>query len=97
VVNGDVWRVNFLFNSPGQPVLIDPPIAFADREVDCAMATLFGGFDTDFYRAYNEAFPLEKEWEQRLDLWNLYPLLVHLNLFGTGYLQQVKSCLRRYL
>ena len=97
LVHGDLWSGNYMISASGEPLLIDPAAAFAHREVDIAMSTLFGGFDADFYRAYNEVFLLENAWEQRLDLWNLYPLLIHLNLFGAGYLQQVKSCLKRYL
>jgi protein-ribulosamine 3-kinase len=97
LVHGDLWSGNYMISSSGEPVLIDPAVAYAHREVDIAMSALFGGFDADFYHAYNEVFPLEKGWEKRIDLWNLYPLLVHLNLFGTGYLHQVKSSLKEFL
>jgi fructosamine-3-kinase len=97
LVHGDLWSGNYLINTTGEPVLIDPAVAFVHREVDIAMTSLFGGFDPAFYQSYNESFPLEKGWEKRADLWNLYPLLVHVNLFGGSYLQQVQSCLNQFL
>ncbi|HNX44177.1 MAG TPA: fructosamine kinase family protein [Bacteroidales bacterium] len=60
------------------------------------MTKLFGGFTEEFYTAYNDAFPLEKGWQQRIDILNLYPLLIHVNLFGGGYTSQVKSVLSRF-
>jgi len=57
---------------------------------------LFGGFDSSYLAAYQEEFPLENGWQQRLDIWNLYPLLVHVNLFGGGYISQVRQILKRY-
>ena len=65
--------------------------------MDIAMSKLFGGFHTDFYASYNEEFPLENDWEERINLCNLYPLLVHVNLFGRGYLNQVKNILSYYV
>ena len=79
------------------PVLIDPAIYFGNREMDIAMCKLFGGFHADFYASYNEEFPLESDWEERINLCNLYPLLVHVNLFGGGYLNQVKNILSYYV
>ena len=79
------------------PVIIDPAIYFGNREMDIAMSKLFGGFNHDFYSSYNELFPLEKDWEKRIHLYNLYPLLVHANLFGRGYLNQVKNILSYYV
>jgi protein-ribulosamine 3-kinase len=61
------------------------------------MTTLFGGFSRDFYESYQNSFPLAQGWHERVNLWNLYPLLLHLNLFGTGYLPQVKACLQPYV
>ena len=97
LIHGDLWGGNYLVDTNEKPYLIDPAVSYGNREFDIAMTTLFGGFSDDFYRAYKEAFPLAKGWEGRVDLWNLYPLLVHLNLFGSGYLGQVRDCLRRYL
>jgi protein-ribulosamine 3-kinase len=96
LIHGDLWSGNYLISEDEKPYLIDPAVSYGHRESDIAMTTLFGGFSNEFYAAYNEAFPLEKGWQQRMDLWNLYPLLVHLNLFGMGYLGQVRDCLNEY-
>jgi len=85
LLHGDLWSGNFLCSYKALPVLIDPAVYYGHREMDIAMTRLFGGFHPDFYYAYHEAFPLENDWEKRIDLCNLYPLLVHVNLFGGGY------------
>lgn len=97
LIHGDLWSGNYLVDVNETPYLVDPAVSYGHREFDIAMTTLFGGFSDAFYRAYQEAFPLTDGWEDRLDLWNLYPLLVHLNLFGAGYLGEVRGCLRRYM
>jgi len=97
LVHGDLWSGNYLIDTSGVPVLIDPAISFSYREVDIAMTTLFGGFDNRFYDSYHESFPLAKGWQERMDLWNLYPLLIHLNLFGRGYLRQIQAALNKYV
>ena len=97
LLHGDLWGGNYLISADNEPYLIDPAVSYGNREFDLAMTTLFGGFSTDFYEAYNETFPLQKGWRKRTDLWNLYPLLLHLNLFGVGYLQQVRQCLKKYV
>ncbi len=94
--HGDLWSGNFLCDALGQPVLIDPAACFAHRELDLAMSRLFGGFDPAFYAAYEEAWPLEPGFEERLDLYQLYYLLVHVNLFGGGYLGQALAILDRF-
>ncbi len=97
LIHGDLWGGNYLTGENGKPYLIDPAVSYGHREFDIAMTTLFGGFSTDFYDAYNEAFPLTHGWQQRLPLWNLYPLLAHVNLFGGSYRQQTLSALRKYI
>ncbi|MVN91330.1 fructosamine kinase family protein [Mucilaginibacter aquatilis] len=97
LMHGDLWGGNYLIRNDGKAYLIDPAVSYGHREFDIAMTTLFGGFSEKFYAEYNESFPLAKGWEQRVDLWNLYPLLLHLNLFGTSYLSQVKNGLQKYL
>ncbi|RXF72338.1 fructosamine kinase family protein [Arcticibacter tournemirensis] len=97
LVHGDLWSGNYMIGEGETPVLIDPAIAYANRECDIAMSKLFGGFDEIFYESYNHHFPLEKNWNERTDLWNLYPLLIHLNLFGRSYLAAIKAALKRYL
>jgi len=97
LVHGDLWGGNYLVSKSGSPILIDPAVSYSNREIDLAMTTLFGGFQKHFYEAYNESYPLQQDWETRLDLWNLYPLLIHLNIFGKSYLPQVKTALNQYL
>lgn len=97
LLHGDLWSGNFLVKDKKTPVLIDPAIYFGNREMDIAMSKLFGGFHADFYASYNEEFPLLNGWQERVPLCNLYPLLVHVNLFGGGYLNQVKNILSYYV
>ena len=96
LLHGDLWSGNFMVDEKGGPVIIDPAVYFGHREMDIAMTKLFGGFNQQLYQSYNEHFPLEKGWEQRVDICNLYPLMVHVNLFGGGYLEQVKSILNKF-
>ncbi len=96
LVHGDLWSGNFMTGSSGQACLIDPAAYFGHPEVDIAMSTLFGGFLAKFYDAYTNHNPLEKGWRQRLDYYNLYPLMVHVILFGGGYLGSVQQILRKF-
>jgi len=96
LLHGDLWSGNFMCNTYSQPVLIDPAVYFGHRSMDLAMTTLFGGFDKTFYDAYNYDFPFPKNYREQWEACNLYPLLVHLNLFGTGYLSQIEQTLRRF-
>ena len=97
LLHGDLWSGNLLCDSKEQPVLIDPAVHYGHREMDIAMTRLFGGFDARFYSAYHSAYPLMSGWEERIDLCNLYPLLVHVNLFGGRFAAQVDAVLRRYV
>lgn len=97
LIHGDLWSGNYLIDTDDTPYLIDPAVTYGHREFDIAMTTLFGGFDDEFYTTYNESYPLAKGWEGRIDLWNLYPLLIHLNLFGSDYLEQVEDNLAQYV
>ena len=81
----------------GWATIYDPAVYYGHREMDLAMSQLFGGFDREFYEHYHTAFPLESGWEERISLGQLYPLLVHVNLFGSGYLSQLQSCLRPFV
>lgn len=96
LLHGDLWGGNFMTNQAGEAVLIDPAIYFGHREMDLGMSQLFGGFHRQFYEAYNEICPLEPGWEKRLDYCNLYPLLVHVNLFGGGYVGSVRRILQLF-
>jgi len=97
LIHGDLWGGNYLTDEAGDPVIIDPAVYFGHREMDLGMSKLFGGFDSRFYESYNQQFKLEKGWQERIDFCNLYPLMVHVNLFGQSYLGSVKSILRRFL
>lgn len=95
LLHGDLWSGNAGFIAEG-PVVFDPAVYYGDREADLAMSELFGGFPSEFYRAYNEAWPLDEGYERRKPIYNLYHLLNHLNLFGSGYLAQVEATLRLF-
>ncbi|WP_353197236.1 fructosamine kinase family protein [Parapedobacter defluvii] len=97
LLHGDLWSGNYLVDQTGTPLLIDPAVYYGHREVDIAMTRLFGGFSERFYTAYNEVYPLQHGWEKRVDLWNLYPLLVHLNLFGDAYIPAIRNNLQRFI
>lgn len=96
LIHGDLWNGNYLVNSSGNPCLIDPAVAYAPREMDIAMMKLFGGFDNRIFNSYQQHFPLLPGFEERTELWQLYYLLVHLNLFGTGYQKSVTDIINRY-
>jgi protein-ribulosamine 3-kinase len=96
LLHGDLWGGNVLSNANGEPVLIDPAAYYGRREADLAMTMLFGGFNARFYAAYEEEWPLEPDSTVRLDLYKLYHLLNHLNLFGHGYRSGCMDIMRRY-
>lgn len=96
LVHGDLWHGNSAW-AGDQAALFDPALYFGDRELDVAMTELFGGFPESFYVAYREAYPLSRDYQQRKDLYCLYHILNHFNLFGAGYLNQVKRMLKRLL
>jgi fructosamine-3-kinase len=96
LIHGDLWSGNYMVGADGYPCIIDPAVYYGHREMDIAMSRLFGGFSPDFYRSYNEEYPMEKGWEKRVELNQLYPLLVHVNLFGEGYSRQVRKILKDY-
>lgn len=97
LIHGDLWGGNYLVDEFGDPVLIDPAVYYGHREAELGMTILFGGFDSDFYSSYNEAYPLSDGWKERLDIYKLYHIMNHLNLFGTGYLNQTLSIIKSYL
>jgi len=96
LIHGDLWEGNYISGNDGQPVIIDPAVYFGNREMDLGMSKLFGGFDREFYQAYQSNFPMAPGWQERLEICNLYPLMVHVNLFGSGYLGSVRSILQRF-
>lgn len=97
LLHGDLWGGNFIVGPGGAPALIDPAAYYGDREADLAFTTLFGGFPQRFYQAYHDAWPLPAGWQERVDLYNLYHLLNHLNLFGESYGGAVDVALARYV
>lgn len=94
LLHGDLWGGNWAAVA-GRPVIFDPAVYYGDRETDLAMTRLFGGFGTSFYRAYQEAWPLAAGHQARMPLYQLYHVLNHLNLFGSGYLGQALALMRR--
>ena len=95
LLHGDLWSGNYLVDPASEPVLIDPACYYGHREADLAMTLLFGGFGPDFYAAYQEAWPLPAGSSERLEIYKLYHLLNHLNLFGGSYRGQCESLLER--
>ncbi|MFS4469033.1 fructosamine kinase family protein [Maribacter sp. 2210JD10-5] len=96
LLHGDLWSGNYVISTDSTPYLIDPSVYYGHHEVDLAMTRLFGGFDTNFYEAYHDIIPKENGVSIRMDLYQLYYLLVHLNLFGNSYYYQVLETLKRY-
>ena len=91
LLHGDLWSGNYGYINKGEPVIFDPAVYYGDREADMAMTELFGGFPAEFYSAYNETWPLNKGYQQRKTLYNLYHILNHANLFGGGYVMQAEN------
>jgi fructosamine-3-kinase len=89
-LHGDLWRGNLLVDERGLPCVIDPAVYYGHREAELAFTQLFGGFDNRFFDAYVEAYPLQPGFDKRLNVYNLYPSLVHANLFGGSYLRQAE-------
>lgn len=96
LLHGDLWSGNFMALSDGTALVFDPAVYYGHREMDLAMTRLFGGFHQRFYEAYHAAYPLQPEWEKRVELCQLYPLLVHVNLFGGGYANQIDLIVRKW-
>jgi len=96
LIHGDLWSGNYMLTADG-PALIDPAAYYADREMEFAIVTMFGGFSSRFFEAYNEAFPLASDWRSRNKLYQLYHILNHYYLFGGSYGAQALSVARSYL
>ena len=97
LVHGDLWSGNAAVTQSGEPVIFDPAVYWGDREVDLAMTELFGGFPAEFYRGYNQIFPLETGYQSRKTLYNLYHILNHFNLFGGSYESQSNQMIQQIL
>jgi fructosamine-3-kinase len=97
LLHGDLWSGNCASDAQGNPVIFDPAIYWGDRETDIAMTELFGGFSQDFYDAYNTSYPLDQGYKTRKQLYNLYHILNHFNLFGGNYAAQAASMTKHLL
>jgi fructosamine-3-kinase len=97
LLHGDLWSGNYMPDESGNACLIDPAVYYGHREADLAMTKLFGGFPATFYTSYNESFPLLDEWEYRENIYMLYHVMNHLNLFGGGYYSHTLSLMKSYL
>lgn len=97
LLHGDLWGGNAAATSENQPIIFDPASYYGDRETDLAMTELFGGFGRDFYAAYNDVWQLDAGYKTRKNLYNLYHILNHVNLFGGGYASQAKNMMQQLL
>ncbi|WP_337871811.1 fructosamine kinase family protein [Ignavibacterium sp.] len=97
LLHGDLWSGNYLIDENGNACLIDPAVYYGNREADLAMTKLFGGFSSTFYNSYRETFPLADGYEYRENIYKLYHVMNHLNLFGGGYYHQTISLMDYYL
>lgn len=96
LIHGDLWSGNLISDREGEPVLIDPAVYYGFREMDLAMLNLFGSVPSKSIEEYENVFPLCKGWEKRTDINQLYPLLVHLILFGNSYKHSVVQTVKKY-
>jgi len=96
LLHGDLWKGNFMAIENNQAAIFDPAVYYGHREMDLAMTMLFGGFDEEFYDAYGEVYPQQPGFSERKEIFQLYPLLVHLLLFGGPYYMPVKKVLEKY-
>jgi Fructosamine kinase. len=96
LLHGDLWGGNWMAGKGGTPYLIDPSILYGHNELDLAFTDLFGGFPEEFYKAYHEDNPIPPDFREREPLYQLFYLLVHLNLFGRAYYSPVEKIIRQY-
>lgn len=97
LLHGDLWSGNHAFLVDDTPAIFDPATYYGDRECDLAMTELFGGYSSDFYSGYRAAYPLDAGYTMRRELYNLYHILNHANLFGSGYARQAEQMMQRLL
>jgi protein-ribulosamine 3-kinase len=96
LLHGDLWSGNYMSHSSGQACIMDPAVYYGHRLMDLGMTKLFGGFTNEFYTAYNDEYQLDKNWIDSIEIANIYPLMVHVNLFGGGYLGSVMRILKKF-
>jgi fructosamine-3-kinase len=97
LLHGDLWNGNVMPDEKGNPCIYDPAVYFGNREIEIAFTRLFGGFEDDFYEAYYSYFPMNKGFREREKFLNIYPLMIHVNLFGVGYLRGIKESLTKFV
>ncbi|MDH5610746.1 MAG: fructosamine kinase family protein, partial [Cyclobacteriaceae bacterium] len=97
LLHGDLWSGNCMAGGGGKPYIFDPAVYFGHREMELAFTLLFGGFDPLFYQSYAAEWPLENGFDERAEIYHLYPLLVHANLFGASYLSGIYQILKKYI
>ena len=97
LLHGDLWGGNYIIDENGNACLVDPAVYYGNREADLAMTKLFGGFSNEFYISYNDSYPLKEGYEYRENLYKLYHVLNHLNIFGTSYYSHVISLIKYYI
>ncbi|MCS7003787.1 MAG: fructosamine kinase family protein [Cytophagales bacterium] len=96
LLHGDLWHGNFLVSPDGIPVLIDPAIYYGHREMELSFMKWLGGFDDTVFQVYSNCYPLFSNFVQRISLYQLYPIIVHLNLFGISYLPSLVQVFQSY-
>lgn len=96
LLHGDLWSGNYLFDAKGAAVLVDPAVYYGHPEMDLAFTKMFGGFSPGFYEGYASVSPLAPGFNERVQVYNFYPLLVHVNLFGGGYIRQAEQFLKQF-
>jgi len=96
LLHGDLWGGNYMFDQDGNAVLIDPAVYYGHPESDLAFTKMFGGFDADFYEGYRSVTQIESDFNDRIQVYNLYPLLVHVNLFGGHYTDECSRFLKKF-
>ena len=97
LLHGDLWGGNYIIDENGNACLVDPAVYYGNREADLAMTKLFGSFSNEFYISYNDSYPLKEGYEYRENLYKLYHVLNHLNIFGTSYYSHVISLIKYYI
>ncbi len=96
LLHGDLWSGNYMIDNKGEAVFIDPAVYYGYREMDIAMMKLFGGFSADVFLIYDRLFPLDYDWQSRIRFHQLYYILVHVNLFGGGYVSSAQNIIDYY-
>ncbi|MCR4689956.1 MAG: fructosamine kinase family protein [Lachnospiraceae bacterium] len=96
LLHGDLWSGNYMVTEDGEPALIDPAVYVGNREADLAMTQLFGGYPDAFYAGYADEAGIPYGYNERCELYNLYHMLNHLNLFGRAYLHGVQSIINKF-